>query len=343
MKKILVTGGGGYIGSHTIVDLVANGFDVISVDNFSNAKPQALQGVQAIIGKPVKNYDINLCDLEATRRVFAENPDLAGVIHFAAFALVGESVEQPIRYYRNNLYSLLNILDCMQMYDVPNLIFSSSCSVYGNPDDLPVTEDTPMGEAESPYARTKQMGEHIIQDVVGNSAGLQSIILRYFNPAGSHASARIGEDPLHPSTHLIPIIMEVAVGKRPAMKVFGNDYDTRDGSCVRDYIHIMDLAHAHTLAMQHLLNQQNSAKVETFNLGIGEGVTVLEAIQAFERVTGQKLHYSIAPRRPGDVAAIYANNDKARQTLNWQAQYDINDIMRTAWDWEQSHKFEQFS
>lgn len=342
MKKILVTGGAGYIGSHTIVDMVNNGYDVISVDNFSNAKPQALTGIQQIIGKPIKNYDIDLCDLEATRKVFAEHPDLKGVIHFAAFALVGESVEHPIRYYRNNLYSLLNVLDAMQEFNVSNLIFSSSCSVYGNPDQLPVTEATPMGEAESPYARTKQMGEQIIRDIIHQESPLQSIILRYFNPAGSHESAKIGEDPLHPSTHLVPIIMETAVGKRAEMKVFGNDYNTRDGSCIRDYIHIMDLAHAHTLAMQYLVNQQNNHNVETFNLGIGEGVTVLEAIQAFEQVTGQPLNYKIGDRRPGDVEAIYANNDQAAQMLGWQPQYGIQDIIRTAWQWEQAGKFDQF-
>lgn len=340
MKKILVTGGAGYIGSHTIVDLVNHGFEVISIDNFSNAKPQALESIESIIGKAIKNYNIDLCDLEATRQVFAENPDLVGVIHFAAFALVGESVEFPIRYYRNNLYSLLNILDGMKEFKVPNLIFSSSCSIYGNPSDLPVTEDTPMGEAESPYARTKQMGEHIIHDVVGNDAILQSIILRYFNPAGAHESARIGEDPLHPSTHLVPIIMEVAAGKRLEMKVFGDDYNTRDGSCVRDYIHIMDLAQAHVLALKYLLESKNNEKVETLNLGIGAGVTVLEAIQAFEHVADQKLNYRIADRRAGDVEAIYANNDKAKQRLGWQPKHGIEDIIRSAWAWEQAGKFE---
>lgn len=339
MNKILVTGGAGYIGSHTIVDLVEHGYEVISVDNLSNAKAEALKGIEDIIGKPVKNYAIDLCDLDATRQVFQENSDLVGIIHFAALALVEESVQDPIRYFRNNLDSLLNILHCMQEFGVPNLIFSSSCAVYGNTTDLPVTEDTPMGIAESPYGRTKQMGEQIIHDVVGNTPGQQSIILRYFNPAGAHPSSKIGEDPLHPSTHLIPIIMETGSGKRQGMKVFGTDYDTVDGSCVRDYIHILDLARAHTLALQQLLAQNTTTSVETINLGSGSGVSVLEAIQAYENVTEEALKYTLAPRRPGDVAAIYANNNKAQQLLDWSPKYNIEDIIRTAHDWEKAGKF----
>lgn len=334
MSKVLITGGCGYIGSHTIVDLIDNGFEAISVDNLSNSSEQALDGIEAITGKRVKNYNIDLCWEEATQQVFEENPGISGVIHFAALKLVGESVLQPVRYFRNNLNSLLNLLDCMEQYKIPHLIFSSSCSVYGNAAELPVTEDTPLQEAESPYARTKQMGEQIIKDFARVHPKQQSILLRYFNPAGAHESALIGEAPSNPASNLVPVITETAIGKRREMAVFGDDYDTRDGSCVRDYIHVMDLANAHTKALQYLMAEKNTGNLEVFNLGIGEGVTVLEAIQAFMKVAGQPLAYRFSERRPGDVAAIYANNDKAARLLGWEPQRDINDIMRTAWAWE---------
>ena len=334
MNKILVTGGCGYIGSHTIVDLIDNGFDVISVDNLHNADESALEGIAKITGKQVKNYVVDLCDLEATKQIFKDNPDLMGIIHFAALKSVGESVEQPLLYFRNNLNSLLNILDCMTEFAVPHLIFSSSCSVYGNAKDLPVTEDTAWQEAESPYARTKQMGEQIIRDVLRGTPQLQSILLRYFNPAGAHPSALIGESPRNAANNLVPVITETAIGKRPETVVFGDDYPTRDGSCIRDYIHVMDLAHAHTLALQYLLAAKNEQQVEVFNLGIGEGVSVLEAIHAFESSTGEQLNYRIGPRRDGDVIAIYANLNKAANKLGWQPQYHIEDIMQSAWNWE---------
>lgn len=336
MNKILVTGGCGYIGSHTMVDLIANGFDVISVDNLYNSDESVLDGIAQITGKQVKNYAVDLCDLEATKQIFQENPDLIGVIHFAALKAVGESVEKPLLYFRNNLNSLLNILDCMAQYGVSHLIFSSSCSVYGNVQELPVTEDTPWQEAESPYARTKQMGEQIICDVLRGTPTLQSVLLRYFNPAGAHPSALIGESPRNMANNLVPVITETAIGKRPETVVFGDDYPTRDGSCIRDYIHIMDLAHAHTLALQYLLAARNEQQVEVFNLGIGEGVSVLEAIHAFETSTGVRLNYRIGPRREGDVVAIYANNNRAAQRLGWQPQYNIEAIMRSAWAWEQT-------
>lgn len=334
MKKILVTGGCGYIGSHTIVDLIDHGFDVVSIDNLSNSTEDSLAGIERITGKKTINYRVDLADWEATRQVFEAHPDIAGIIHFAALKLVGESVHQPLRYFRNNLNSLLNILGCMKAYSVNCLIFSSSCSVYGNATELPVTENTPLQEAESPYARTKQMGEQIIQDFSRANPQCQNIILRYFNPAGAHESALIGEAPSNPATNLVPVITETAYGKRPEMTVFGDDYDTRDGSCVRDYIHVMDLANAHTKALQYLLAKRNEANREIFNLGIGEGVTVLEAIHAFEKVTGRKLNYKIGDRRPGDVVAIYANYEKAARLLGWAPQRNIDDIMRTAWDWE---------
>ncbi len=335
MSKVLVTGGCGYIGSHTIVDLIDNGFEVISVDNLSNSSADVLDGVEAITGKRVKNYAIDLCWEDAVRQIFEDNRDIKGIIHFAALKLVGESVLQPIRYFRNNLNSLLNILDCMEHYEAPHLIFSSSCSVYGNAEVLPVTEETPLQEAESPYARSKQMGEQIIRDFSRIHPRHNSILLRYFNPAGAHESALIGESPTNPASNLVPVITETAMGKRPEMMVFGDDYNTRDGSCIRDYIHVMDLANAHTKALQYLLEGKNTDNLEIFNLGIGEGVSVLEAIQAFMKVTGRPLHYRIGERRPGDVVAIYANNDKAARLLGWEPQRDINDIMRTAWAWEQ--------
>lgn len=338
MPKILVTGGCGYIGSHTIVDLLDHGFEVISADNLSNADESALDGIEAITGRRVPNYVADLCDLDAALRIFEDHPDIAGVIHFAALKLVGESVEQPIRYFRNNLNSLINVLDVMCRHGVRHFIFSSSCSVYGNAAELPVTESTPLQEAESPYARTKQMGEQIVQDVLKASPGLQAVLLRYFNPAGAHPSALIGEAPTNPATNLVPVITETAIGLRSEMTVFGNDYPTRDGSCIRDYIHIMDLANAHTKALQYLLDERNAQDCEIFNLGIGQGVTVLEAIHAFERVSGQTLAWRIGARRPGDVVAVYADNARARQLLGWAPARNIDDIMRTAWAWEQRRR-----
>lgn len=334
MSKILVTGGCGYIGSHTLVDLIDNGFEVISIDNLVNASANILDGVKAITGKTVQNYPIDLCDKAATRAVFQANPDIAGIIHFAALKYVGESVEKPLLYFHNNLDSLLNILECMLEFGVKNIIFSSSCSVYGNATELPVTESTPFQKAESPYARTKQMGEQILEDVCVQEKGLNAVILRYFNPAGAHETTLIGEAATA-ATNLVPVITETAAGKRASMTVFGADYPTRDGSCVRDYIHVMDLANAHSKAIQYLLAHQQDSNCEIFNLGIGEGVTVLEAIQAFEAVAGQKLNYVIGPRRAGDVVAIYANNDRAVQRLGWQAKRNISDIMLSAWEWEQ--------
>jgi len=336
MAKVLVTGGCGYIGSHTVVDLLENGYDVISIDNLSNADPAALEGIKEITGKSIKNYEVDLIHLNEVFKVFEENPDIVGIIHFAALKAVGESVEQPLRYHRNNLFGMINILEAMHKFNVENLIFSSSCSVYGNAEELPVTEDTPLQRAESPYARTKQMCEHIIRDTLNQHKQLNATLLRYFNPAGAHESALIGEAPINKATSLVPVITETAIGKRDSMTVFGDDYDTRDGSCIRDYIHVMDLADAHTKALQYLLEKKQAQNVELFNLGIGEGVAVLEAIQAFEKVTNTKLNYSIGPRRPGDVVAIYANSSKARQALNWDIQRGIEVIMKTAWEWEKA-------
>jgi UDP-glucose 4-epimerase len=334
MKKVLVTGGCGFIGSHTIVDLINNGFKPISADNYYNSDPSVLEGIEAITGKKIKNYAVDLCNLEDTRQIFEENPDIVGIIHFAALKAVGESVEKPLMYYHNNLASLVNILKCVEEFNIKNLIFSSSCSVYGNAKELPVTEQTPLQIAESPYARTKQIGEDMIKDFTLVHPLTNAVSLRYFNPAGAHESAIIGESSLNIASNLVPVITETAIGKRAETVVFGDDYDTRDGSCIRDYIHVMDLANAHTKALEHLIQGKNKDNYLLYNLGTGEGVSVLEAVHAFEKATKRTFKYRIGPRRPGDVVAVYANNDKVKNELGWIPQYSIEDIMRTAWAWE---------
>ncbi|MFT3682833.1 MAG: UDP-glucose 4-epimerase GalE [Ferruginibacter sp.] len=333
MKKILVTGGCGYIGVHTIVDLLENGYDVISVDNNSRSNPAILNGAEKITGKKITNYAVDLCDHKATQQVFKDHPGITGIIHFAAYKAVGESVEQPLLYFENNNNSLTNILKCAAEFNVNHFVFSSSCTVYGNPDTIPVTEDTPQQQAESPYGATKQMGERIVNDFVKVSQP-NAILLRYFNPVGAHPSIEIGEMPIGRPANLVPAITQTAIGKLPAMQVHGNDYPTRDGSCLRDYIHVSDIAHAHTLALDLLIQKKNREKCEIFNLGSGNGYTVLEVINAFEKVSNTKLNYSIGPRRPGDVVAIYANNEKARNELGWQLKYNLENMMDTAWQWE---------
>jgi UDP-glucose 4-epimerase len=333
MQKILVTGGCGYIGAHTIVDLIENGFEVISADNNSRSNENILDAVEKITGKAVKNYKVDLCIYDDTFAIFQENPDIIGIIHFAAYKAVGESVEKPLLYFENNLNSLINILKCADEFSVPNFVFSSSCTVYGNPDSIPVTEETAMKPAESAYGATKQMGEKIVTDAV-NANKNKAILLRYFNPVGAHPSALMGELPLGKPQNLVPAITQTAIGKLPMMKVWGNDYDTRDGSCVRDYIHVCDIAHAHTLALNYLLQNKNQTNCDIFNLGTGDGLTVLEIINEFEKVSGVKLNYEIGPRRPGDVVAIYANNDKAKNLLGWNLKYSLQDMMDTAWKWE---------
>ena len=340
MKKILVTGGCGYIGAHTIVDLLQHGYHVISADNNSRSKPNILDGVERITGVKVKNYTVDLCIFDDTHAIFQENPDLAGVIHFAAYKAVGESVEKPLLYFENNLNSLLNILRCCDNFQIPNFVISSSCTVYGNPDESPVTESTATHEAESPYGYTKQMGEKIVQQTA-NSNEMNAILLRYFNPVGAHPSNEIGEIPLGKPANLVPAITQTAIGKLPQMLVFGNDYPTRDGSCIRDYIHVVDIAHAHTLALDYLIAGKNKGNCEIFNLGTGNGYTVLEAIRMFEQVSEQALNYSISGRRSGDITAIFANNEKARQLLGWVPQFSLEDMMRTAWNWEQKLKREE--
>jgi len=337
MAKILVTGGCGYIGSHTIIDLIENGFEVISVDDNSRSSARILEGVERITGVKIKNYKVDLCDFDDTFAIFQENDDIEGIIHFAAYKAVNESVEKPLVYFENNLNSLINVLKCVQEFKIPWFVFSSSCTVYGNPDHIPVTEATPPKPAESPYGYTKQMGEQIVNEFA-KSYPAQCILLRYFNPVGAHPSAIIGELPIGKPQNLVPAITQTAIGKIPKMYVHGNDYDTRDGSCLRDFIHVCDISHAHTLAIKYLQKGISKIRCEVFNLGTGNGVTVLEAIQAFEKVSGVKLNYEIGPRRPGDVIAIYANNDLARKVLEWELKYSLDEMMATAWKWEQRLK-----
>ncbi|MDO8997377.1 MAG: UDP-glucose 4-epimerase GalE [Sediminibacterium sp.] len=333
MAKILVTGGTGFIGSHTIVDLIENGYEVISIDNFARSTTIALAGIEKITGKKIKNYTVDLKNFDETRAVFQENTDIDGIIHFAAYKAVGESVEEPLRYYENNMFGLINLLKCVQEFGVPNFVFSSSCTVYGNPDVIPVTESTAIKPAESPYGATKQMGEVVIRDF-SKVVNTYTILLRYFNPVGAHPSCLIGELPVGKPQNLVPAITQTAIGKLPKMWVHGSDYPTKDGSCVRDYIHVSDIAHAHTLAIQYLMDGKNETKCDVFNLGTGDGVSVLEAIHTFEEVSNLKLNYEIGPRRAGDVVAIYANNDAAVTKLGWKIKYGIKEMMDTAWKWE---------
>lgn len=336
MQKILVTGGIGYIGSHTILDLIENGYEVVSIDNFSRSNPSLKNRIEKIARKEIKNYNINICDLNSLKNVFEKEKDIQGIIHFAAFKSVPESVKFPALYYHNNITSLINIIDCAETFGIKNFVFSSSCSVYGNAKDLPVTEQTLLEKAESPYAFTKQAGEEIIRNFTANS-NLSTILLRYFNPVGAHPSGLIGEIPLNRPENLFPFITQTGIGKLPQLTVFGNDYDTRDGSCIRDFIHVCDIAHAHTLALKFL---QNSIKqsAEIFNLGTGNGVTVLEAVEAFEKISNAKLNYTIGPRRSGDVVSVYANNQKAREILGWNCKFNLEEMMATAWTWEKNLK-----
>jgi UDP-glucose 4-epimerase len=333
MKKVLVTGGCGYIGAHAILDLIESNFEPVCVDNNSRSTTALLEGIKNISGKSVKNYKVDLCNFDDTYAVFQENTDIEGIIHFAAFKAVGESVEKPLLYFENNLISLINILKCAKEFNVPNFIFSSSCTVYGGPDKIPVTEESPLKPAESPYGATKQMGEEITREAT-KTGDTQSILLRYFNPVGAHPSALIGELPLGIPQNLVPAITQTAIGKMKQLTVHGDDYPTRDGSCIRDYVHVCDIAHAHTLALQYLIDKKNSSACEVFNLGTGNGITVLEVIKSFEKVSGIKLNYTIGPRRPGDIIAIYANNSLAKDKLKWNPKFSLDEMMSTAWKWE---------
>jgi UDP-glucose 4-epimerase len=333
MKKIIVTGGCGYIGAHTILDLIENGYEPICVDNNSRSTTALLEGIKSITGNSVKNYKVDLCNFDDTYAIFQENIGIEGIIHFAAYKAVGESVENPLMYFENNLESLINILKCALEFNVPNFIFSSSCTVYGSPDEIPVTEKSPLKPAESPYGITKQMGEEIVREVT-KQGDTQSILLRYFNPAGAHPSALIGELPLGKPQNLVPAITQTAIGIIPHLIVYGDDYPTRDGSCIRDYIHVCDIAHAHIVALEYLAKRKNTTTCDVFNLGTGNGITVLEVIKSFEKVSGVKLDFEIGPRRPGDIVSIFANNSLAKDKLNWEPKYSLDEMMSSAWKWE---------
>lgn len=334
MAKVLVTGGCGYIGSHTIVDLLEHDYACVSIDNYLNSGPEVLDHVQEITGKQVKNHPVDLVDKQALETVFKEE-DIYAIIHFAALKAVGESVEKPLLYYRNNVNGMINLMECAVKYHVKHIIFSSSCTVYGNAENLPVTENAPILRAESPYGFSKQVCERIIEDGIHNQP-INATLLRYFNPAGAHESNALGESPVNPPLNLVPIITEVGIGNREKLTVFGNDYETRDGSCIRDYIHVQDLANAHTKALKYLENGSlKDGETDVFNLGTGEGTTVLEAIKAWESVSNETLNYEIIERRSGDIPAIFADYKKAREVLGWDPKRGIEDIMKTAWAWEQ--------
>jgi len=339
VRKVIVTGGAGFIGSHTVVELSSAGYTPIIVDNFCNSDRKVLVGLEAIVERPIHCHEIDCNDPEALARVFEAEGEIFGVIHFAAYKSVSESVARPLDYYRNNVGSLLTLLERMQISGVRNLVFSSSCTVYGQPDALPVTEETPRKPAESPYGATKQVCEWIIDDVVKAGDPVRVVTLRYFNPIGAHPSGLIGELPLGTPDNLVPFITQTAAGIWQRLTVFGDDYPTPDGSCIRDYIHVMDLANAHVKALDWLEAQRQAACNEVFNVGTGKGCSVFEAIQAFARASGVSLPYTVGPRRSGDIEQIFANADKAERVLGWKAQRSIEDAMRDAWKWQRALKY----
>lgn len=335
--KILVTGGTGFIGSHTTVELINNGYDVVIVDNLSNSNENVVDGIEKITGVRPSFEKVDCCDREALAGVFEKHKGINGIIHFAASKAVGESVQKPLLYYRNNINSLINLLELMPKHGVKGIIFSSSCTVYGQPteENLPVTEKAPMQKALSPYGNTKQINEEIIQDFIHSGAPIKSIILRYFNPIGSHPSALIGELPNGVPMNLIPFVTQTAIGIRKELKIFGNDYNTPDGTCIRDYIDIMDLASAHVKAMERILHKDGTDSVEVFNIGTGKGLSTLQIVEGFEKATGVKLNWHFAPRREGDIEKVWADPHKANTVLGWKATRNIEDTLRSAWKWQQ--------
>ena len=336
-QTILVTGGTGFIGSHTTVELQQAGYEVVIVDNLSNSKIEVLDGIEKITGQRPAFEKIDLQDLEATEAVFKKYPKIEGIIHFAASKAVGESVEKPLMYYRNNITSLINLLALMPKYGVKGIIFSSSCTVYGQPtsENLPVTEEAPIQKALSPYGNTKQINEEIIQDYIHSGAPIKSIILRYFNPIGAHPTALIGELPNGVPMNLIPFVTQTAIGIRKELKVFGNDYDTPDGTCIRDYIYVVDLAKAHVKAMERVLDNPDTDAVEVFNIGTGHGVSTLEVVEGFQKATGVKLPWAYAPRREGDIEKVWGNVDKANRVLGWKADTPLDQVLASAWKWQE--------
>lgn len=334
-QTILVTGGTGFIGSHTAVELIESGYQVVIADNLSNSKIEVLDGIEAITGVRPTFEQIDLCDFDKTENLFKKYDDIVGIIHFAASKAVGESVQKPLMYYRNNITSLVNLLELMPKYGVKGIIFSSSCTVYGqpSPEYLPVTETAPHQKATSPYGNTKEVNEQIIYDYIHSGADIKSIVLRYFNPIGAHPTALIGELPNGVPNNLIPFVTQTAIGVREQLTIFGNDYDTEDGTCIRDYIYVVDLAKAHVAAMARVLDG-NSEALEYFNIGTGKGNSTLEIVKTFEKATGVKLNWKFGPRREGDIEKIWGNVDKANQVLGWRADTPLDDVLRTAWKWQ---------
>tara|TARA_B100000683_G_scaffold275462_1_gene326339 strand:+ start:685 stop:1722 length:1038 start_codon:yes stop_codon:yes gene_type:complete len=332
MKKILVTGGGGYIGSHTIVDLINSDFEVVSIDNLSRCDGSAFDGIKLITKKSIKNYKVDICDFNALKRVFKEEGDINGVIHFAAYKSVPESINRPLDYYYNNINSLINILECCELYSVSRFVFSSSCSVYGNVESSPVSENTELGPIECPYAYTKQIGEQLLSDF-SKISKTKCIALRYFNPVGAHESHKIGEVPFGPPGNLFPIVMEVAHKQRAELIIHGNDYNTRDGSCIRDFIHVMDIADAHTKALKFLNQAKKKDGLEIINLGTGNGISIMEVIECFNKTIGFPLAHKKGPRRAGDIPMIFANNKKAKEKLNWIPKRSLEQMIYSAYHW----------
>lgn len=336
MDKILVTGGLGFIGSHTVVELQNEGYEVVIVDDLSNSSIKVLDGITAITGIKPTFEKLDLKEKAGVEAFFKKHKDIKGVIHFAASKAVGESVKEPLMYYENNIGTLVYILKELKKLPAASFIFSSSCTVYGQADELPITENAPVKIAESPYGNTKQIGEEIIRDTCKISSNLKAIALRYFNPIGAHESIEIGELPIGVPQNLVPFITQTAIGLREQLSVFGNDYPTPDGTCIRDYIHVVDLAKAHVVALERLLNNKNKENFETFNLGTGKGSSVLEVIQSFEKVSGEELNYEIVGRREGDIISAYADTNKAKEELGWETQLTLDDAMRSAWEWEKA-------
>lgn len=335
MDKILVTGGLGFIGSHTVVELQNEGYEVVIIDDLSNSSISVLDGITAITGKKPLFEKLDLKDKAGVEAFFAKHNDIKGVIHFAASKAVGESVKEPLLYYENNINTLVYILKELTKLPEASFIFSSSCTVYGQADELPITENAPVKQAESPYGNTKQIGEEIISDTCKVTPSLKAIALRYFNPVGAHESVNIGELPIGVPQNLVPFITQTAIGLRQELSVFGDDYPTPDGTCIRDYIHVVDLAKAHVVALGRLLKNKNKSNYETFNLGTGKGSSVLEVVKSFEKVSGKKLNYKIVGRREGDIISAYADTTKANEELGWKTKLSLDDAMRSAWNWEQ--------
>jgi len=335
--KILVTGGTGYIGSHYIIEQIRNtGWEIVSIDNYLNSSPKTMDRIERITGRKVRNYEIDLRDRRSTLKFFEDQGDIRGIVHFAALKSVPDSVEEPLLYYDNNINGLLNILTAIEQYHIPYFIFSSSSSIYGNVEKLPVDEKTPMGHAECPYAHTKQIGEGILEHFYLKHQDLKGIALRYFNPVGADETGLNGEDPINRATNLVPVITQVASGIIPQLTVYGDDWNTRDGTCIRDYIHVSDIADAHIRALEFLIDRKAGKNYEIFNLGTGNGVTVLEAVYAFEKTTGEKLNYRIGQRRPGDVEAVYSDNRYTENNLGWKPTRNIEEMMLSAWKWQQN-------